>query len=962
MKKSLFSLALFFLIAATLPTLAQTRFTSITVKGTVVDSTTNLPLQFATVALLSPKDSSVVTGGITTTAGTFEFAGTRPGTYKLRINFLGYKTIKQVVKINNSSRVQTFGPFQLPSNSTTLKEVTIIGQKAPVVVKTDTVEFSAVNFKTEKNDVVEEMIKKLPGVDVDKDGNIQAHGKDVTKILVDGKPFFGNDPKLATQNLPAEMIDKVQVIDQKSDQAQFTKIDDGQSEKVINIITKMGYKHGNFGKLSLGGGKSLGFGADDRFDESGMFNSFKDDRQLSIIGMSNNVNITRFTADMGASVGGNRGGGGGMRGGGGGGSNFGFGGNGINTTNALGVNFKDKIGKLDFASSYFFNSRDNNNNQYSHKETLLADSSFLTNTTTLSHSTNANHRFNAQMDYMVDSSFSIRFTPNVSFGNTSSDVSKDIRSFGKIGGFDINDGTSNVSSDATNMNASGNLLFRKQFKKPRRTLSLNLSGNYSTNDANSYNTSSTKYFSTVNSTNRLDSTILINQYNKTTSSGNGYGMRLSYTEPLNQYSSFELNYSYNLNKSNSDKKTFDFDAATQNWDVLNNRYTNHYESTFTDQRVGLSIQTRKNKFDYTFGLGLEPTSIKGQMLLKDTMRYTKLDVMNFSPMASFNYTFDKNTRFSMQYRGQANQPDISQLQPIEDNSNPLLITKGNPNLKPEFSNSINMNFNSMNFKNYANYFMNAQIGNTMNRITTMNTYGKGGVQTSTPVNVNGGFTSFVMLGMGRPFSQNKYVINTFGMFRYNQDISFASNAGGASGGSLLPPKNTTTAVTGMYNAMFTINWKKFTLITSGRVTYNNAQYTIQTIPNTEYTNYSGTMDARVTLPGSIRLASDISYTTNNGLSTGFNQNTTLWNGNIVKDFFKDKRAQIKIQVYDILGQNKSIRRNTTQNYIEDVQSKVLTRYLMVSFIYNFNKFMANQRQPVDDMRNGPPMRGMFHRD
>jgi hypothetical protein len=930
----------------------------VTIKGMVVDSTTNLPLQFATVALLSPKDSSVVTGGITSTTGTFEFANSRPGNYKLRINFLGYKTIKKVIKVT-TAKVQSLGTFQLPSNSTTLKEVTIFGQKAPVVVKTDTIEFSSVNFKTEKNDVVEEMIKKLPGVDVDKDGNIQAHGKDVTKVLVDGKPFFGNDPKLATQNLPAEMIDKVQVIDQKSDQAQFTKIDDGQTEKVINIITKMGYKHGNFGKLSLGGGESIGLGSDDRFDESGMFNSFKDDRQLSILGMSNNVNITRFTADMGATMGG----GGGNRGGGGG-SNFGIGGNGINTTNAIGVNFKDKIGKLDFASSYFFNSRDNSNNQLSHKETLLNDSSFLTNTTTLTRSNNTNHRFNMQMDYMVDSSFSIRFTPNVSFGNSNSDVSKDIRSFGKIAGFDINDGTSRVTSDATNMNASGNLLLRKQFRKPRRTLSLNLSGSYSSNDANGYNSSNTKYYSTVNSANRLDSTIVINQYNKTISSGNGYGLRLSYTEPINKYSSFELNYSYNLNNSNSDKKTYDFDSNSNDWDLLNSRYSNHYESTFIDQRVGLSVQTKKNKMDYTFGLGLEPTSIKGQMLLKDTMRYTKLDVLNFSPMASFNYNFSKNTRFSMQYRGQASQPDITQLQPIEDNSNPLLITKGNPDLKPQFANSINMNYNSMNFVNYANYFLNAQIGNTMNKITTMNTYGKGGVQTSVPVNVNGGFNSFIMMGMGRPFSQNKYVINTFAMFRYNEDISFASNTTvPTTGGDInntLPPRNTTTSVTGTYSAMFTINWKKFTLISSGRVIYNNATYTIQTIPNTEYFNYLGTIDARVTLPGSIRLASDISYTTNNGLSSGYNQNTVLWNGNFTKDFFKDKRAQIKIQVYDILGQNKSIRRNTTQNYIEDVQSKVLTRYFMVSFVYNLNKFMATQRQPVDNNPN--PMRMMFRRD
>src|ERR1035437_2139144 len=237
---------------------------------------------------------------------------------------MGYKNILNPLTVKPSTKDVTIGPFFMTNNLKTLGEVVIIGQKAPVVVKTDTVEFTAVNFKTEKNDVVEEMIKKLPGVEVDKDGNIQAHGQTVTKVMVDGKPFFGNDPKLATQNLPAEMIDKIQVIDQKSDQAQFTKIDDGQSEKVINIISKMGYKRGNFGKMSLGDGQNVGTGNDNRYDLSGMFNSFKDNRQLSVITMSNNTNVTRFTADMGVSMG--RGGGGG---GGGGGPS------GINVTNAV---------------------------------------------------------------------------------------------------------------------------------------------------------------------------------------------------------------------------------------------------------------------------------------------------------------------------------------------------------------------------------------------------------------------------------------------------------------------------------------------------------------------------------------------------------------------------------------------------------------------------------------------------
>jgi len=960
-------------VICTISTQAQTRTTTVTLKGIITDSTTTQPMSFATVTLLSLKDSSAVIGGLTNVKGEFNIPNVRTGSYTLKIAFMGYKNILNPLTVKPSTKDVTIGPFFMTNNLKTLGEVVIIGQKAPVVVKTDTVEFTHENFKTEKNDVVEEMIKKLPGVEVDKDGNIQAHGQTVTKVMVDGKPFFGSDPKLATQNLPAEMIDKIQVIDQKSDQAQFTKIDDGQSEKVINIITKMGYKRGNFGKTSLGYGESTESGSDNRYDLSGMFNSFKDDRQLSVIAMSNNTNITRFTADMGASLnsgngGGNRGGGGGGGGNrvGGGGGGFGFGGNGINITNAVGINFKDKIGKLDFAASYFYNGRNNDNFQNSHRQTsVTADSSFLTNTTNLSNSINTNHRFNMQMDYTVDTTFSIRFVPNISLGNTSSSTDKSVISTGKImPDFMINKSNSNTNSTGNNLNASGLLLLRKQFKKPRRTLSLNITGNYSVNDANGFNTSKTNYYSNKNNVNVLDSIIPIKQNNITKSNNSGYSLRLAYTEPINSVSSLQLDYSYSYSLTNSDKRTLDFDSIyTKDYTLLNKRYTNHFENTFIDQRVGLSIQTRKLKYDYTFGLGLEPTNISSKMLINDTMRFPKINAINFSPLASFNYNFSKNSKLRLEYRGRANQPDISQLQPIEDNSNPLLITKGNPNLKPEFSNSINLNYNSMNYINFSNYFLNAQISNTMNRITNLNTYGNGGVQTTIPVNVNGGFSTSLMFGLGRPFKQNKFVLNTFGRVTYNKDISFASNGMPSSSGSTgdilsnMPPQNITTTFSGMYNLGFTINIKTFTMTSSLRATYSKAAYTISTSQNTEYTNYAATTDARITLFGRLRLASDVSYTTNKGLSTGFNQNTTLWNGSLTQDFFKDKRAQIKIQLYDILGQAVSIRRTTTENYIEDVQSKVLTRYFMVSFIYNFNKFLSAQKAPTqDDHQFMPGMR------
>jgi hypothetical protein len=649
--------------------------------------------------------------------------------------------------------------------------------------------------------------------------------------------------------------------------------------------------------------------------------------------------------------------------GGGGGGNRGGGSTGINVTNAVGVNFKNKIGKLDWASSYFYNQRTSDNSSNSHRQTAVsADSSFLTNTNNINKGENINHRFNMQMDYVVDTSFSMRFVPNISFGNSSSSTVKDVYSTGKIVPSDsINHSKSLTSNSGTNMNASGFLLLRKRFSKPRRTLSMNLSGNYNMNDGNGFNSSQTSYFSTVSNVNKLDSLIDIKQNNVTKSNGSGFGARLVYTEPLSKFISLQLESSYSYRYSNSDKKTYDFSTATNDYSLLNKRYTNHFENTYQTQHYGISIQKQKEMYDWTFGVGVDPVSISSKMLIKDTMRYPTLSVVNFAPMADFDYKFDKNTRLKFEYQGRANQPDISLLQPIEDNSNPLLITKGNPNLKPEFNNSLDINFNTMNYVNFANYYVNSSISNTMNRITNLNTYGKGGVQTTIPVNVNGGFNSQIMVGLGRPFKQNKFVLNTFGRFSYNESMSYSSNRNTPVGTGSdilanLPSKNTTTNISGTYNLGFTLNLNNFTVNTSGRATYTKAKYTISTSQNTEYTNYSASTDARLTLFGSLRVASDISYSTNNGLSAGYTQTTTMWNANITKDFFKDKRAQIRIQLYDILGQAVSIRRTTTENYTEDSQSKVLTRYFLVSFIYNFNKFLGAQKAQQQEGDRGPGMR------
>jgi hypothetical protein len=376
----------FIIVSLSQPILAQEQ-NAVVVNGIIQESGTKSPLEFASASLLTVKDSTLVKGAITKTNGGFTFTNVSPGTYKLRLSFIGYSTLRKTITIPGSPETQNLGTFQLDQVKSLINEV-VITATLPVIVKKDTLDYNADMFKVEKNAVVEDMLKKLPGVEIDGSGKITAQGTDVSKVYVDGKQFFGNDPLLATQNLPADMIARVQVIDKKSDQAEFSGVDDGQVDKIINIITRQGYKHGSFGKANAG------LGSDDRYDEGLMFNNFKGDRQFSIIGMANNTNNLRFTLDAsnvlnnragstlstaifnrvgggGGGFGGGRGPGGaaGAIGGGGGFSSMtsagrGLSQSGVSVTDAAGINYHDKLSpKLDFTGSYFFNSNDKTLNQ-----------------------------------------------------------------------------------------------------------------------------------------------------------------------------------------------------------------------------------------------------------------------------------------------------------------------------------------------------------------------------------------------------------------------------------------------------------------------------------------------------------------------------------------------------------------------------------------------------------------------
>lgn len=910
------------------------------IKGSVVDSLTGKPIEFASFSVLNPKDQKMVNGGITNSKGMFSIDDISKGKYQIMISYIGYSTYKSILVLEGNNLQRNLGNIKLSKTSLELATTEIQGQAIPVQVKEDTVEYSASSFATDSNSVVEDLLKKLPGVDVDKDGKITAYGKEVTKVYVDGKPFFGNDTKTATKNLPVDMIDKVQIIDRKSDQSMFTQIDDGDVEKVLNLVVKPGRKNGVFGKVTVG------IGTEERYDGSGMVNWFEGARQVSVIGTANNINNIRFSdfvsmdqnKIMSGAISFM------MRGGANAGSRF-FGGgknsnipnfnaSGVNSSWSAGTNFRDSIGKkVSFTGSYMFTASQNNKDQLSSRQTFLKDSSFTYNNSDISSSSNYNHNINMEFDYTIDTMNSLMFTPKIRITNSTSDNDSKFNSFG-LSGIDFNKGNSYSTRDNQSVSLSGELLLRHRFAKKRRTISLSVKPTYKSTVSDGFDFSNSFYILT-------NDTTINNQKKRTESDEKGLETRISYTEPLSSNIILELNYNFNINNSNSDRKALSNDPFTNEYTKVDSTYTNNYENTFINHRAGINIRVFKNLWDYTVGLGVEPSLIRSNSVFKNTV--LEQNVVNFSPSLNINYKPKKGKNLRIRYRGNTNQPSLTQLQPVPDNSNPLYIVNGNPELKPEFNNNLNINYNAMDFANMNFVFAGIMVDNSINKIANQSIYDSLGRQITTPVNVNGYYAINAFTGFGKPIK--KFIINLTGNAGFSNDVNYSNGTS----------YTTQNLILGL-NSRINYNGKKITAAPIAKVNYTKAKYSLKNLSNTEYVNYSLGFDFQYDLPWNFKIGSDIQYTANGGYGAGYDITTTNWNAFISKQFFKNKKGQLKFQVYDILEDNKNVYRTTTENYIEDGKSNSLSRFFMLSFSYSFSKFNGKEPDKRDRMM-GMPMGG-----
>ena len=924
-----------------------------TLRGTLQDSASAQGLPDATVTVMESKDSTLTSFALSSNSGFFEIKGLDAGAYYLLVSYQGFETLKRSFSISADKPLVDLQVVKMQQSYKTLGEV-VVTDMTPIKIKGDTLAYKADAFKTKPNATVEDLLKKLPGVQVERDGAVKAQGEAVQKVYVDGKEFFGTDPKLATKNLTADMIDEVEVYDDMSEQAKFNRIDDGSRSKAINLKLKKDKKKGVFGRAYAG------YGSDDRYDAGVTANFFKGASQVAVIGKLNNTNNMNFsmTDQMGMFGGGGMGGGnmvvggggraGMMMGGGGGGGSTSFGGagsgSGITRTGSIGVNYRDTWSpKVDLSSSYFYNNANNENNRNAYRQTFLGDSAINRSQQTYSNNINGNHRFNLRMNFALDSFNSFVYTPTLSFQNSERFSDDTLASVvdGKTADYRINETRTVNESTGQGVNLNNNLLWRKKFRKLGRTLSVNLTNQYSRNDRDGGNNSLIRYYGRTG-TPIKDS--IVNQQYTLESDNDSYGVNLSYTEPLSRDKLLEFNYTYNNNESESDRQTWSYNNTTGKYDEKVARLSNHFQNATEMSRYGTNFRMFKKKYNFQLGVQMQKSLLQSNNLTTKQnieQRYT-----NFFPNASFNYNFARSKNLRFNYRGRTNQPSVTQLQPIRDESNPPYYTEGNPNLEQEFSNNFMLSYNVFDMVKFRNFFANVSFSNTYNKIVNSTTYLPLGNQLTRPENVNGVYNINANVNYGLPIKRMQGGnFNTTTRLNYDRNANFVDGE-----------KNYIKNLVLGQDLRLNYNYKeKLDLGVSAGLTYNSVQYTIQNERNDDYYTKVFSIDATYSFPKGLIVSSDFDYNAYSGRADGFNENYAMWNASIAQELFKNRRGEVKFSVYDLLKQNQSIIRDVQDNYIEDIQNTVLQRFFLLSFTYKLNR-MAGKNVPVQRTQGRPMIR------
>jgi hypothetical protein len=905
------------------------------VKGVVLEESTGVPVEQATIRLLNVTDSTLINGVVTSRNGSFSIKDITAGTYVLGVSFVGFEPYYQPLQVTGRTNPVDVGEIELSDASVQLGEAVVIGKAAEVVVRNDTIEYNADSYKVTEGSVLEDLLKKMPGVEVSSEGSITVNGKSVKKIMVDGKEFFSDDPNVASKNLPADMIDKLQVVDRKSDMTRMTGFDDGEEETIINLTIKPGMKQGWFGNAFAG------YGSQDRYEGNTMVNRFIDNDQITLMGGLNNTNNMGFS-DLASSM---------FQGGGGGAGGFRFqgGGSGITTSGNAGLNFGKEVGKTLMLNGNIRYSRSDNyaTNKSFEQRLLRDDTTQYTNEMNVRNRINDNWGGNLRLEWKPDTLTTLIFRPNFSYSQSHSSETGEYHT---MQGTDpthasvrdtLNVGEAVTSSDGDGYNLSGTLEVSRKLNSKGRVLSASFSGGYNVSDEDGLNYSNTEYAGENAFRN-----LLIDQQYQYRNTGYNYRAYLSWVEPLGRNNFLQATYSYSQRRQESLKDTYAPDASGQ-YNVLDTAYSKSYRNDFTSQRASLSFKSQRAKYNYTLGMNLDPSYTRSENFVgSEVISELSRSVVNLSPMAQFNYLFNRQTNLRIDYNGRTSQPSMTQLQPVADVSNPNNTVIGNPDLSPRYINDLSIRFQKFIPEQQTAFMLMFNGDYTLNDIVSDVTNISAGIRRTSYVNVNGNYSANLRFMFNTPLKNRKFTINAMTMASYANSNAFIDGE-----------KSTNKNLVLMERAGIDFRSNVIDLGINGNVNYNNSQYSLQPDNNQNTFNYGVGGTTILYLPWSVKLESDITYSTNSGYSDGFQQNETMWNASASKSFLKGNQGTLRFKIYDILQQRSNISRSVTATGYTDSEYNTLNSYFMVHFIYRFSVFKGGATASDGMNRRGPDGRG-----
>lgn len=918
-----------------------------TVTGTVLDGSDKSPVMQATVQILSLKDSTMVKGNVSDLDGNFALS-VRPGKYLLKISYIGYTTFFRQIEMTRNKPRLNVGNIELQADAIMLGEAVVVAQAPEVTAAEDTLVYNSSAYRVPEGSALEELVKKLPGAEVDENGKITINGKEIKKIMIDGKEFFADDPNIAMKNLPVNIIDKVRAYDKQSDLARATGIDDGEEETVLDLSVKPGMNKGWFGNADLAAG------TEDRYSGKIMLNRFWGDNQFTVIGSMNNVNDQGYP---------------------GGGGRFRWGGqNGLTAIKMGGFNFSTTSEKLETGGSVNFNYKDADIISKQASETFVSsDNSSFQNALIAQRNKNTALTADFRIEWRPDTMTMLLVRPRLSYGDTDNTESSNSGTFNaepqnttdeliaaiQEGNLTdlmaeeniVNTIIRNSLSKSSDFNVGGSVMFNRRLGKAGRNINFRGTYNYTNSSSEQFSTSETEYFQMTDEE-RLE---ILNRYISTPTLNNNFSARVSYSEPIFKGGFLQFSYNFQYRYSTTDNSTY---TMPNDWTIDNgyggeytgvldkeNSKSAHY--TYYNHQAELALRWIREKMRLNVGVSFQPQKTELSYKKGDLDTVTVRNVFNFTPTLDFRYKFNKTSQLRINYRGRSSQPSMTDLLPVEDTTDPLNIRRGNPGLKPSFTNSFRAFYNTFNTETQRGMVAHVSFSNTMNSVSSRRVYNEttGGYIT-TPENINGNWNLFSMLGSNTALRNKKYTINTFTTASYNNIVSYISDNTETTNDDR--NKTRQLRLGERLRGTYRTDWWEVSL--NGSLNYTHSRNNYQEQNNMDTYDFSYGASTNIRLPWNMSIATDLSQNSRRGYSDdSMNRDELIWNAQISQDFLKGNAATVSIQFYDILRNQSNVSRAITAAMRSDTEYNAIYSYCMVHFIYRLNLFGGKN--------GGPSMRG-----